>query len=386
VAAPKAIATGTTLTLNRSRRQTKRFYSLLAIKPPVNYARSADGVSLAFTVAGSGPALVVVPWVPFSNIRMEWENPLLRAMYEKLERRLTVIQYDGRGTGHSQRDVRDVSLAAMVADLEAVVDRTGQKTISLFAQYNACTNALAFAAKHPDRVKRIVVFGGAARAWDAMSAGQTQALLSLIEQDWDLFTESAALQWMGWSAGDAGRSTAEAIRLAVTPQIARATMQAASAADVTHQLSSVSAPTLVLHRRGMTQIPLEISRSLAKGLPHGHLVVLEGTHAALFAEDADATVSMLGDFFCDGKEPAASAMLDAEPSRAAGHSQTGSGLSPREIEVLRLLASGESNGEIAQRLGITTNTIERHVANIYRKIDARGRADATAYALRHGLG
>jgi DNA-binding CsgD family transcriptional regulator/pimeloyl-ACP methyl ester carboxylesterase len=358
----------------------------LATKPPINYARSVDGVSLAFTVAGTGPALVVVPWVPFSNIRMEWENPLLRAMYEKLERRVTVIQYDGRGTGHSQRDVRDLSLAAMVADLEAVVDRTSHKTVSLFAQYNACTNALAFAAKHPDRVKRIVVFGGAARAWDAMSAGQTQALLSLIEQDWNLFTESAALQWMGWLAGDAGRSMAEAIRAAVTPQIARATMQAASAADVTDQLSSVSAPTLVLHRRGMTQIPLEISRSLAKSLPRGHLVVLEGTQAALFAEDGDAIVGMLGDFFCDGKEPAVSAMVAAEPSQAAGHSRAGSGLSPREIEVLRLLASGESNGEIAQRLGISTNTIERHVANIYRKIDARGRADATAYALRHGLG
>lgn len=79
-------------------------------------------------------------------------------------------------------------------------------------------------------------------------------------------------------------------------------------------------------------------------------------------------------------------MLAAEPSQVPGHSRAGSSLSPREIEVLRLLASGESNGEIAQRLGISTNTIERHVANIYRKIDARGRADATAYALRHGLG
>jgi DNA-binding CsgD family transcriptional regulator len=271
----------------------------------------------------------------------------------------------------------------MVADLEAVVDRTGQESVNLFGQYNACTNALAYAARHPDRVERIVLFGGTARGWDAMSAGETQALLSLIEQDWRLFTESAAHRWMGWSAGAAGRSIAEGIRGAVTPQVARATMQAASAADVTDQLSRVTAPTLVLHRRGMTQIQLEVSHSLAMSLPRGRLVLLEGTQAALFAEDAEGIVSMLGDFFRDGKEPAASAIAATPPPR---DSPPGGGLSPREIEVLRLLASGESNGEIAHRLGITTNTTERHVANIYRKIDARGRADATAYALRHGLG
>jgi len=268
----------------------------------------------------------VVPWVPFSNIRLELENPLLRAVYEKLERRLTVIQYDGRGTGHSQRDVSDLSLAAMVADLEAVVDRTGQKTVSLFGQYNACTNTLAYAAQHPERVKRIVLFGGAARGWDAMSTAQTQALLSLIEQDWHLFSEAAAHQWMGWSAGDAGRSLAE------DPRRSHATGCASHHAGcqrVTDRLPSVTAPTLVLHRRGMTQIPLEISRALAMSLPHGRLVILECTQAALFAEDADLIVKLLGDFFCDGKEPAESMVAQARRTHAPGHTRPVGGLSPR---------------------------------------------------------
>ena len=220
-----------------------------------------------------------------------------------------------------------------------------------------------------------------------MSASQTQALLSLIEQDWNLFADTAAHQWMGWGAGEAGRATAEGFRTAVTPQIARATMQAASAVDVTDELSRVKAATLVLHRRGATQIPLDASRSLAMDLQRGRLVLLDGTQPNLFLEEPDGIVKLLADFFADGVEPAQAAPAPGgEPVRPSEPAAPSSSLSPRELEVLRLLAAGESNAQIARRLGLSTHTIERHVANIYRKIDARGRADATGYALRHSLG
>jgi DNA-binding CsgD family transcriptional regulator/pimeloyl-ACP methyl ester carboxylesterase len=353
--------------------------------PRISYARSSDGVSLAFTVAGDGPALVFVPWVPFSNLRMEWQNPLLRGVFERLALRLTLVHYDGRGTGHSQRDVTDLSLEAMVSDLEAVINRAGLAEVSLLGQYNSCPHAIAYAARHPEKVRRMVLFAGSARGWNAMSARQTQALLSLIEQDWDLFADTAAHQWMGWSAGEAGRAVADGIRGAVTPQIARATMQVASAADVTGQLPTVAAPTLVLHPRDMTQIPVEVARALAMDLPRGRLVLLEGARPVLFGEDPGEVVTLLADFFCDGIEPAG---VPPEGAAGAAGGRAGlpsTGLSPRELEVLRLVAAGESNAQIARRLGLSTHTVERHVANLYRKIGARGRADATAYALRNGL-
>jgi DNA-binding CsgD family transcriptional regulator/pimeloyl-ACP methyl ester carboxylesterase len=341
-------------------------------------------VSVAFTVAGDGPAVIFVPWVPFSNLRVEWQNPLLNRVFGQLAQRLTLVHYDGRGTGHSQRDVTDLSLEAMVSDLEAVVDRAGLAEVSLLGQYNSCPHAIAYAACRPERVKRMVLFAGSARGWNAMSAKQTQALLSLIEQDWDLFADTAAHQWMGWSAGEAGRAFAEGIRGAVTPQIARATIQAASAVDVTEQLPRVAAPTLVLHPRDMTQIPIDVARSLAMDLPRGRLVVLEGAQPVLFTEDSGEVGSMLVDFFCDGIEPAAAPA--AVPGPAGGHAMAlPNGLSRRELEVLRLVAAGESNSQIARRLGLSTHTVERHIANLYRKIGARGRADATAYALRNGL-
>src|SRR5439155_15084451 len=97
-------------------------------------------------------------------------------------------------------------------------------------------------------------------------------------------------------------------------------------------------------------------------------------------------VSLLADFFCHGIEPAGAVAQPGVAGAAGAHSPLPSnGLSRRELEVLRLLAAGESNAQIARRLGLSTHTVERHVANLYRKIGARGRADATAYALRHGL-
>jgi hypothetical protein len=67
--------------------------------PRISYASGSDGVSLAFTVAGDGPALIFVPWVPFSNLRKEWQNPVLNKVFDQLARRLTLVHYDGRERG-----------------------------------------------------------------------------------------------------------------------------------------------------------------------------------------------------------------------------------------------------------------------------------------------
>lgn len=221
----------------------------------------------------------------------------------------------------------------------------------------------------------------APRAWQAMSAQETQALLSLIERDWDLFADMAAHAWMGWSGGEAGRLAGEAFRTAATPAVARATLQAASGVDVTALVPSVSAPVMVLHRRNVRQLRIEDSRSLARAFPKGRLVLVEGDAPALFFEHTDAVVDVLAHFFA-GHEAVlgdeAETNERAEPGPVVP-------LSPRELQVLRLLASGETNASIAHRLGLTVHTVERHLVNIYRKIDARGRADATAYAVRHGL-
>jgi DNA-binding NarL/FixJ family response regulator len=131
----------------------------------------------------------------------------------------------------------------------------------------------------------------------------------------------------------------------------------------------------VLHRQGERQIPVDVSRQLAAGIPNGRLVELPGSTATLFVEDPKGDVQVLVDFLTDGA---------ARPHPVAER-RANEELTPRELDVLRLVAGGDANAEVARRLGVSVHTVERHLSNLYPKIGARGRADATAYAIRHGI-
>lgn len=349
--------------------------------PRVEHTRTTDGVSIAWTGRGDGPALVLMPSMPLSDFNGEWEVSLHRAAFEKMSRGMRLIQYDSRGTGRSQRDVTDLSADAMLLDLDAVVEAAGVQRFALLGMYLGTTYAIAYALRHPERVSHLLLFGGSARAWDAMGSRQTQALLSLIEQDWDTFVASAIHSWMGWSAGEAGREETEVAKASTTPAVARAMLQEGSAIDLRAELGEVRAPVLVFHQREGQQIPIEVSQELAGGFPNGHLSVLEGSAASLFVDDFDTVLRQMHAFL--GIESGAG---KAERSRhPETRTEPHAALTARQLDVLRLLAQGETNAEIARRLGISVHTVERHVANLYRKIDARGRADATAFAVRRGI-
>ena len=347
--------------------------------PTVAYTRTADDVTIAYSVTGTGPGFVLMPGVPFSNFVAEWQLPVMRRAYLSLADRLRIVQYDGRGTGHSQRDVEDLSLDGMLLDLDAVVDAAGMDRFALFGFYHSALHAIAYAARHPERVTRLVLFGGSLRGWDPMSGAGTQALLSLIDRDWDTFAESVTHAWLGWPDDEEGRLAAEWFRSSATPDVARRVLREASAVDVTSEAADVACEVLVLHRRDATVIPLELSERLAAALPHATLRILDGSSAALFFEGTDEVVRLLIRFVSGGGEPQTRDGVAPAVDRGA------TGLTAREVEVLRHLAAGETNAEIAADLGLSVNTIERHVSNVYRKIDARGRADATAYAIRRGI-
>jgi pimeloyl-ACP methyl ester carboxylesterase/DNA-binding CsgD family transcriptional regulator len=356
-------------------------YPHVTMEPAVAHTRSADGVSIAWTAMGAGPALVLMPGVPFSNFEAEWRIPVAQRAFTALARSVRLIQYDGRGTGRSQRDVPDVSFEAMLADVDAVLDAAAVRSAVLLGFYHSCTHAIAYAARHAGRVAGLVLFGGSVRGWDPMSGTGIQALLSLIERDWNTFVESATHAWLGWPSGEEGRLAAEWFRTATTPAVARATLQAASAVDVSREAGLVRCPALVLHREEASVIPLAMSEELAAALPRARLEVLPGTSASLLFETTDEVVATLIDFALRPSTELAPSARPKPPNPAA----KGFGLSPREMEVLRLLTAGDTNGQIAARLELSVNTVERHVGNVYRKLDVRGRAEATALAVRRGL-
>ena len=357
------------------------------MEPRIRYAITADGVSIAFWTLGEGEPLVYMAGGPWGHIEL-WDISECRRWYGRLAQERMLVRYDVRGTGYSERDVSDHSLDALVADMEAVVDRLDLGRFDMFGAFDAGPVAIAFAARHPERVSHLVLWCSWARSSDIRSP-RIRAWLGLIDQDWELMMDTCAHLALGWPAGEVGRHAAQRLRESVTPEVARAALEAMGQFDVTALLPKLKAPTLVLHRGSIPWLSVEIARAVASRIPDARLTVMEGESTAPYLGDAEATASAV-DAFLGEDEEGRTARLDArvpgaeqeEPPQARAYPDN---LTAREAEVLNRLAGGKTNNEIAEELHVSVRTIERHVANIYAKIGARGRVNATAYALTHNL-
>jgi DNA-binding CsgD family transcriptional regulator/pimeloyl-ACP methyl ester carboxylesterase len=275
--------------------------------------------------------------------------------------------------------VQDDALDAQVLDLEAMVNALGRGSFALFAALDAGPVAVAYATRHPERVARLVLWCSWARTAD-LASPRLGAWVSLIERDWDFSADACAHLALGWSAGETGREAAQTLREQVTPDALRSALRAVSAFDVSALLPRLRLPVLVLHRDRVPWLPLALARELARCIPDARLRVCAGESVAPYLEDAGAVAAALEAFLDAGAPPGADHTNPDDLTRP-----NPAGLTRREVEVLRLLAAGQTNHEIAQTLYLSVRTVERHVANIYGKIGARGRASATAYALTHGL-
>jgi pimeloyl-ACP methyl ester carboxylesterase/DNA-binding CsgD family transcriptional regulator len=357
------------------------------MQPRIRYAITVDGVSIAFWTLGKGEPLVYMAGGPWGHVEL-WDILECRQWYERLAQERMLVRYDIRGTGYSERDVSDHSLDALVADVEAVVDRLGLDRFDMFGAFDAGPVAIAYAVRHPERVSHLILWCSWARSSEIRSP-RIRAWLGLIDQDWELMTDTCAHLALGWPAGEVGRHAAQRLRESVSPEAARAALEAMGTFDVTELPPNLKVPTLVLHRSDIPWLPVSIARKLASHIPDAHLSILEGESTAPYLGDTKATASAIDEFLGEAGEgrttqreagAPASTQDGSGPTRGYPH-----GLTAREVEVLRHLAGGRTNDEIAKELFVSVRTVERHVANIYAKIGARGRANATAYALAHNL-
>src|SRR2546422_10151086 len=154
------------------------------MKPEVRFCTARDGVKLAYTVSGGGPPVVRAQhW--FTHLEHDWNNPAVRPWTENLSKRYTLLRFDQRGTGLSDREVPEISLEAHVRDLEAVVDAACFERFALLGLSQGAAFAIAYAARHPERVSHLVICGGVARGWARRSLppgalGQMGTLVRLI--------------------------------------------------------------------------------------------------------------------------------------------------------------------------------------------------------------
>jgi pimeloyl-ACP methyl ester carboxylesterase/DNA-binding CsgD family transcriptional regulator len=326
--------------------------------PRVRFARAGDGTKIAYSTLGDGPPLVLMPAILFSHLEKLWEIPELRRGLEQLAEQWTVVRYDNRGCGLSQREVSDFSLEAHISDLEAVVGALDLDQFALNAPMLAGPVGIAYAAQNPERLTHLILQSTVARASDA-GAGQSQALLALLEMNWDLFTETAARVMFQWSNEQSARQAPPILRESVEQEEALGLLRAAVEFDVSDQLPPIRAPTHAIHNR---QFPLAIAlaRDLASRIPDARLAAVDSLDSVVpaaveFLTQRTEAVSPRAN---RQRHPGDQARPPAAPSFDPAR------LSKREIEILRLVAAGKSNRQIAAELVISTNTVDRHVSHI----------------------
>ncbi len=283
------------------------------MEPRIQYAKTSDGVNIAYCVHGTGPPLIYMPFVPvFSHIQMEWQIPETRALYEALAEQTTLARYDSRGMGLSQRDVREFSLASLVSDLEAVIDESGFDKVAILGQANTGPAAITYAVKNPERVSHLLLWSTVAGG-DHGPAGSVRTTRILADKDWKLFTETWAHAAFGWSGGDQSRRFAELRRESTSGETTVAMWNAFDQIDVTDLLAQVSVSTLVIHRRLNPHASLEGVTSLAAGIKDARLVLLEGGGGAPFFGSVGDVVRTVAQFLGleapDGPTPPADQSL-----------------------------------------------------------------------------
>ncbi len=357
--------------------------------PPVRHAITSDGVRIAFWTLGNGLPLVYLAGGPWNHIELG-QVPECQRWYTRLAQSRMLVRFDIRGTGRSTRSVADFSLDALVRDVEAVVDELSLEKFALFGATDAGPVAISYATRHPHRVEDLILWCTWARTADIRSP-RIRAWLGLLDQDWELTTDTCAHIVLGWS-GAVGRRAAQHLRESTSADSARAALDASGHFDVTSLLSRIQQRTLVLHRSDISWNPIDIARGLAARIPHAQLAVLPGESTAPYLGEMEIAAAAINEFLNTGTLSGSawpqSTAARGHPTRVAGRRRNKSrpdGLTGREIEVLRLLAAGLTNNEIAKELVLSVRTVERHVANVYGKIGARRRVDASVYALTHAL-
>jgi class 3 adenylate cyclase len=273
------------------------------MEPHLRYARTTDDVGIAFWKIGKGPVVVEMPLVPYSHIEMEWQNADIRRWYQRLGQGASVVRYDGRGNGLSQRDVSDVSLEAHVADLETVIEQLGPNPVALMGVFHSGPAAVTYAARNPDRVSHLVLWCTYATGADYWRAAQAEGLRALRQADYELFLRTAAHELFGWADDEQAARFAEIMKAAVSQEEADRLIAATRGFDVAAALAGVECPTLVVHCRDLRWLDVSLSRDLAAGIPGARLAVVDGDSPLPAAGEIESGARAIDEFLGLGAPP-----------------------------------------------------------------------------------
>jgi pimeloyl-ACP methyl ester carboxylesterase/DNA-binding CsgD family transcriptional regulator len=355
------------------------------MKQHIRYCHSTDGVRIAYATSGIGPPLVwAANWL--THLELDLQSPIYAHWFKALSRRHTLVRFDARGNGLSDRLVDTFSVEAWAKDLQAVVDDLGLEQFTLFGFCQGGATAMTYAASHPRRVRRLILYDAYVQGAFAGSASldeqrEAEALAELIAVGWgqetSAFRELFANLLIPQASPAQQRWLCELERRTVSPETAERLWRAFHHIDVRETARRVQVPTLIFHVQGDRMVPFAQGKELAALIPDSRFVPLEGKNHVLMAEDP-AWPTFLGSVrdFLD----------DPLPQQDPAHVQeVVATLTPREREVLHHVALGLSNPQIAERLVIAPKTVRNHVSRIYHKLGVERRAQAILLAQQAGI-
>jgi pimeloyl-ACP methyl ester carboxylesterase len=325
----------------------------------------ADGTGLSYSLVGAGPPLVYVTgWL--THLELSWRLPAERAFYEALGQGRCLVRYDRAGCGLSLPSTRPPSLAFELEQLAAVSSTLGAASFDLVGSSLGALVAAAWAARYPDTVRRLVLYGGWAHGRELSTPAVQNHLLGLIESHWGLGSD-VLTDIFAADADVAMRAEfARYQRAASNAATARALLDLSYQLDVRDLLAKVRAPTLVVHRAHDRAAPLAQAEALAHGIAGSELLVLPGRSHLPYVGDREELVRVIRQF------------LGLRASRRRAEV-----LTARQREVAALVSQGCTNREIATALGIDERSAEGHLERIRTRLGVRSRTEVAAWFISH---
>ena len=344
----------------------------------IRFCTSSDGVRLAYAVSGNGPALLRAPhWIT----HLEHDAAVWGHLVEAINRRFTLVRFDQRGCGLSDRGAAEISFEAWVRDLESVADAAQLERFAVLGISQGAAIAVAYAARHPERVSHLILFGGYAVGWAVRELTphereKLETLGKLIELGWSgrdpSLRQVFATQFIPGATMERVRAFTELMQHSASTETALRIYHAFGAIDVRAEAARVHCPALVLHSTGDHRVPFEAGRSLAGLIPGARFVPLESENHLLLEN-----------------EPAMRKLLDAVDEflpQAKGGGAVIEGLTQRERAILEHVAQGLDNAQIAARLELSEKTVRNYLVAILDKLQVETRAQAIVRARDAGLG
>jgi pimeloyl-ACP methyl ester carboxylesterase/DNA-binding CsgD family transcriptional regulator len=330
--------------------------------PRIRYCSTPAG-RVAYSTSGAGPALLLDSgWI--TDLRAQLELLSFGAFVERLAEQFTVIRYDKPGCGLSDRDGIDLSFDGQVAAALAVADAVGAGRLRLFGASQGGQLATAIAARHPDRVETLVLYGMCASGRDLAPAEVRKSIVALVRAHWGLGLKALAGTFVTDPTAEDLAGFTRFQRASASAEVAARLLEVYYETDVRGLLPQIRARTAVLHREADRGTRFELGREVAALIPGATLIPLPGS----------------SHLFYHGEWPTVADTVIGFLTERAG---TGPRLTNRELQVAELVAEGLTNQAIARRLSVAPRTAEAHVENIRRKLQVRSRAQIAAWVTRH---